>query len=110
MEGYTSVLHVILLALSSLIGISLPSASFLISFASVMGLVLFIFFLLLKKMSGRTSIIGVIVIAIYLIDGRLTIHVCQGLDTVLHMVMLACSFVISIYFIESHLVNYLHTS
>jgi arabinofuranosyltransferase len=99
-EGYTSPLHIALLALGVKLGIPIVLLATLIGFLSLAGLV-GIYLGFLRKELGQLTIIGAVVISIFLIDSRLAVHATAGLDTVLFMFLLAASFAVSVYFVTS---------
>ena len=99
-EGYTSPLHIALLALGAKVGVSFALTASLIGFLSLAGLV-GIYLGFLRQEFGRLTLDGAGMIAIFLIDSRLAVHTTAGLDTVLFMFLLSASFAVSIYFVKS---------
>jgi hypothetical protein len=99
-EGYTSPLHIALLALGIKMGLPIALLATLIGFLSLAGLV-GIYLMFLRKELGQLTITGAVVISIFLIDARLAVHATAGLDTVLFMLLLAASFAVSVYFVTS---------
>jgi hypothetical protein len=99
-EGYTSFLHVVFLALGLKIGLSISAAALILSFASVAGLIL-AYLWLMRRVAGGVGPVALIILAVYLVDPRLAIHTISGLDTVPYMAVLAASCAVSVYFLDS---------
>lgn len=98
-EGYTSPLHVGLLALTRLLGAPLASSAWVIGILSVLG-VAAVYALFLRREAGRLTALSAVALGLYLVDGRVAIHATAGLDTTMYMFLLAVNFVVGVRLLE----------
>ena len=100
-EGYTSPLHVALLAIAFRIGLPIQDAANFINLLSILGLIVF-FILFIRRYVGYISPIAIFFLCLYLTDARLSaIHLNAGLDTPLFMFLLALVFGLSVAFVRA---------
>jgi hypothetical protein len=98
-EGFTSLLHVLILAIGIVTGVGARLAALAIGVASVAGLA-WLFVIIVRREAGTFTPIAALVLAFYLVESRLAVHATAGLDTVMFMFMLAAALLVSIRFIE----------
>jgi len=98
-EGYTSPLHVGLLALAIRLGVQVQTAAMVISVASIAGLAA-VFIAFVRREAGRLAPLAAFVLAVYLLDSRLAIHTTAGLDTTLYMFLLAANLLLACRLVE----------
>lgn len=98
-EGYTSPLHVGLLALAIRLGVQVQTAAMVISVASIAGLAA-VFIACIRREAGRLAPLAAFVLAVYLLDSRLAIHTTAGLDTTLYMFLLAANLLLAFRLVE----------
>ncbi|REJ76256.1 MAG: hypothetical protein DWQ47_11625 [Acidobacteria bacterium] len=99
-EGYTSPVHIFLLAVAIKSGLAATKSTLVIGIASILGLLgLFVF--MLRREAGALVPIGAIVAFVFLVDFRLAVHATAGLDTPLYFLLLAICYCIAVWFVES---------
>lgn len=98
-EGYTSPLHVALLALAALARVPLPEAAVAIGMLSVAGIAA-MFVTVLRREAGALAPLGAAAIGLYLVDARLAVHATAGLDTVMYMFLLAANLLVAVRLVE----------
>lgn len=94
-EGFTSPLHVWLLALGRLAGLPLGTASALVSGAALLVLI-GLFVACVRRGAGRFGPEAALLLSLYLVAGHLSVHVGSGIDTLLFMGLAAGSFATSL--------------
>lgn len=99
-EGYTSFLHILVLALTSAIGLNAPVASLLIGVLSVSATTI-ILIKILQRQFGAIGVLPATLIGLYLIDPVTAVHSASGLETQLFVVILAASLYYAFSFIEN---------
>ena len=99
-EGYTSPLHVALLAAMVAIGLPIGTVALAIGVLSVLGLTA-IYVLLMRREAGAIAPLAALVFGGYLVDARLAVHATAGLDTTMYMFLLALNFVVALRFIDA---------
>jgi len=99
-EGYTSPLHVVLLAIAFKLGLPFQHAASLINILSALGLI-GLFLVFVRRFTGNISPIAVFFLSIYLTDASLSVHLNAGLDTPLFMFLLAFTFGLSVAFVRA---------
>ncbi len=99
-EGYTSFLHVALLAFGIRIGVNPWLGSLLISVFSVAATVA-VFLKILRRQFGSISILAATAPGLYLIDAATAIHTTSGLETQVFAAVLALAFYAAFDFIET---------
>lgn len=98
-EGYTSPLHLALLAGSLLCGAGMPAVALAIGTLSAASLAA-VFWVVVRRETGRLAPLAAAVLALYLVDGQFVVHAIAGLETVLYMLLLALDFLVAIRFVE----------
>ena len=98
-EGYTSPLHVGLLALAIRLGATVETAALVISVGSIVGLTA-VFIACVRREAGRLAPLAAFVLGVYLLDSRLAIHNTAGLDTTLYMFLLAANLLLAFRLVE----------
>jgi hypothetical protein len=99
-EGFTSLLHVLLLSAGIKIGINPWLGSLIISIVSVLATIGIMLWIVWRQV-GYIHPLTVLVIGIYLIDSVTAIHTTSGLETQLFVAMLCACFLFAYLFIES---------
>jgi hypothetical protein len=99
-EGFTSPLHILLMVIAVKLGLNLSTATLLLSILSIVVL-LGVYIVFLRQEVGALPPVAAVVLLVYLIDGRLAVHVTSGLDTILHAGMLAASFLIAVRLLQN---------
>ena len=99
-EGFTSPLHVLILAIGIVLGIPASWTTQFIGFASVLGIVVLSSWLL-RKETGGVSPLAALFFSVFLIDTRTAIHATAGLDTPLFMFLLVLNLALSLNFLKS---------
>lgn len=89
-EGFTSLLHIILLSLGKSLGIPLSTDTVLLSIVSLI-VVAGCFVWFHKRFFGWISPPALVLLAIFILDGRTAIHITAGMETVLFMALVALS-------------------
>ncbi|HMJ07628.1 MAG TPA: hypothetical protein VK468_01400 [Pyrinomonadaceae bacterium] len=99
-EGFTSFLHVLLLAVGFDAGIDPWTWSLIISGSSVVITAVLLIFLL-RHQFGSVHPAAAVVIGIYLIDRCTALHTDTGLETQLFVAVLACTYTAAFLFVDS---------
>lgn len=99
-EGYTSLLHVILLALAIKLNLSLELSSLFISAVSVIATVTLIA-LVLRRQFRLLYPTAAVILGIYLIDPTTSTLAANGLETQLFVAILCAGYVLALAFLES---------
>jgi hypothetical protein len=87
-EGYTSPLHLVLLAAMIALGLPAGGVALMIGLLSVLGLAL-TYLWIVEREAGWIAPLAALVLGGYLVDARLAVHATAGLDTVMQMFLLA---------------------
>jgi hypothetical protein len=96
-EGYTSPLHVALLALAVALGAPIGPTALGIGLLSVVGLAA-VYGRLSIRETGALPPLAALAFGGYLVDARLSVHATAGLDTVMYMLLLALNLSASLAF------------
>jgi hypothetical protein len=99
-EGYTSALHVFMLALGQWVGIPPENVILPVSVVSVLatfGLLLFI----LYQHFGSLHPIAMVPLALYLLDERTAVHTTSGLETQLFVFLLCLAYMFALSFVRN---------
>lgn len=99
-EGFTSLLHVLLLATGIKLGITPWLGSLIISIVSVLATVSMILWIVWRQI-GYIHPLAASMAGIYLIDSITAIHTTSGLETQLFVAMLCACFLFAYLFVES---------
>jgi hypothetical protein len=99
-EGFTSILHVLLLALGIKVGIRSGIGSLAISIASAL-LTIGLLAAILRRQFGYIPPIGAAVLWLYLVDKATAIHSTSGLETTLFVALLCLSYFAALRFLEA---------
>jgi len=100
-EGFTSLLHVLLLAFGMEIGVDPYVWSLVLSTASVIGTVA-LMLTIVRRQFGKIYPLAVVPIAMYLIEWPTAMHTTSGLETQIFVVILCAICFFALSFIESH--------
>lgn len=98
-EGFTSPLHIWLLALGTGLGVPITVWASALNFTSLAACVL-AFVTFLRRRVGRFTPIGAALLFVFLVEDRLAVHTTAGLDTPMYMALLAWNIVLSLRFLE----------
>ena len=89
-EGFTSLLHIILLSLGKTLGIPFSTDAVLLSILSLIVVVIcFVWFH--KRFLEQLPMPALVLLGIFLLDGRTAIHITAGMETVVFMALVALS-------------------
>jgi arabinofuranosyltransferase len=99
-EGFTSMLHVLLLAAGIKLGIDPWFGSLLISVASVLATAAMMV-LILRRQTGAIHPVAAILVGIYLLDVNTAVHTTSGLETPLFVALLCACYFLALNFIET---------
>lgn len=99
-EGFTSLLHVLLLAVGIKTGIDPLFGSLIISAACVLTTAA-LMLEIVRRQAGTIHPIAAVAIGIYLIDTNTALHTTSGLETQLFVLMLCAAYFFAFLFIES---------
>ncbi len=94
-EGFTSLFHVVLLAVAIKVGIDPQPASIMIAIGAVLGTVLLIV-QILRRQFGRLYPPAALVIGLYLSDQTTAFHSISGLETHLFVLFLCLSYALAL--------------
>jgi hypothetical protein len=98
-EGYTSPLHLLLLAAMIAVGVPVGAVALAIGVLSVLGIAA-TYVWIVKREAGWIAPLTALVLGGYLVDARLAIHATAGLDTVMQMLLLALDLAVCLHAIE----------
>ena len=99
-EGYTSLLHILLLAFGIKIGIPPYLGSLIIGVASVLA-TFGMLVMIVKRQLGSVHPVAAILLGLYLLDRRTAIHSASGMETHLFIVFLCAGYFAALLFIAS---------
>lgn len=99
-EGFTSLLHVLLLALAMRLGAPPEAGSILISVVAVLATVAMLV-MILRRHVGGLSVGAALVLGLYLVDETTAIHSTSGLETQLFVALLCVAYLIALAFIDA---------
>ena len=89
-EGFTSLLHIVLLATGKIAGLTFETGTYLISLLSFAGLAAcFLWFH--KRVTGTVLLPAILLVSCCLADGRTAIHATAGMETPLFMLLVFLS-------------------
>lgn len=89
-EGFTSLLHIILLSIGAILGVPLAVNTLLIGAVCFLALVA-CYFWCHKQFLGTIRFPAIFLVSIFVLDGRSAIHVTAGMETDLFMLLAALS-------------------
>jgi arabinofuranosyltransferase len=99
-EGFTSFLHVLLLAAGFKLGVDPWTGSLIISMVSVAATAALMLAIVVRQ-TGKIQPIAAIAIGFYLIDVNTALHTTSGLETQLFVLLLCAAYYFAFRFIES---------
>lgn len=99
-EGFTSILHVLLLALGIKVGIRPETGSLIIGITSAL-LTVGLLTAILRRQFGVIPPIGAAVLGLYLVDKTTAVHSTSGLETTLFVALLCLSYFAALRFLEA---------
>ena len=89
-EGFTSLLHILLLSIGDLLGLPLAINTLLIGVVGFLG-VIACYFWCHKQFVGTIRFPAIFLVSIFILDGRSAIHATAGMETDLFMLLVALS-------------------
>ena len=99
-EGYTSPFHVGVLAVFVKLGLPVRGASQALNMATILGLIT-VFWVAIRHSVGRWAPAAAFLLACYLVEARLAVHVVAGLDTTLFMLAVLTASVVGFAFLRT---------
>jgi hypothetical protein len=99
-EGYTSPLHMLILAAGIRLGLNPELASLLIGLVGA-AVTFAMMLLIVRSFLGGLRPAAVLVLSIFLLDKTTAFHVTSGLETQLFVVMLCAAYLAALWFVES---------
>src|SRR4029077_13196319 len=99
-EGFTSLLHVVVLSLGIKLGIPPDLRSLLLSVICVFA-TLALMLRILKRQVGVVHPIAALIVSIYLVDDITTVHSASGMETQLFVLLLCAAYFAALAFLDS---------
>lgn len=99
-EGYTSILHILLFALGIKLGVQPQVLSAPLSIAAVLVTVLALVWLVRREFKFLHPV-GLLLVALYLVDINTAIHSTSGLETQLFVALLCLAYFSALYFYDA---------